>query len=375
MRRIAATLSPDMPHRPHRVVDLVTLAGQWQPDLHFAAIANDAVDRADVQRMSAAGASNVQWVASQDLEAGDILVPLSNHDRVEVLFRESDSHHALLTTNRCNSLCVMCSQPPTAQADGWRVEQAIEVVRHIRRSPPALGLSGGEPLLLEGELRRLIDVIATLHPGTRIELLTNARLLANSAVAGSILDGLDQKIGWLVPLYGHADFLHDFVVQSPGAFDETIEGLLVLRKHEQAVQLRLVLIDPVLRIFPALCAFIGRNLPFVREVALMACEPIGFALANQALCEVDLGDWSETLLSAGRQLERHRVPYLFMNTPLCALPRALWPMARKSISDWKNVYAEECEECSEKADCAGLFAWHENGWKPTRLRAIRRESP
>ena len=33
---------------------------------------------------------------------------------------------------------------------------------------------------------------------------------------------------WMVPLYGHADFLHDYIVQSPGAFDETIDGLLTL---------------------------------------------------------------------------------------------------------------------------------------------------
>jgi len=100
-----------------------------------------------------------------------------------------------------------------------------------------------------------------------------------------------------VPLYGHADFLHDFVVQAPCAYEQTIAGVLNLQACQQPVQLRIVLIQPVLlEILPELCTFIGRNQPFFREVVLMVCEPIGFALANRELCEVDLVDWHSTLL-------------------------------------------------------------------------------
>ncbi|MEW8333806.1 MAG: hypothetical protein AB2692_22940, partial [Candidatus Thiodiazotropha sp.] len=88
----------------------------------------------------------------------------------------------------------------------------------------------------------------------------------------------------MVSLYGHADFLHDFVVQANGAFNETLNGLLNLKARGQSIQLRIVLIRPVLNLLPALCDFIGNNLPFVTEVALMGCEPTGFALANAELC-------------------------------------------------------------------------------------------
>ncbi|MGE0674221.1 MAG: His-Xaa-Ser system radical SAM maturase HxsC, partial [Methylibium sp.] len=95
--------------------------------------------------------------------------------------------------------------------------------------------------------------------------------------------------------------------------------------------------------------------------------------ANRDQCEIDLLDWTDTLDGAARTLRRHGVPFLFMNTPLCALPRALWQTAHRSISDWKNVYADECDRCTVKAQCAGLFAWHDRGWKPTRIRAIEQE--
>jgi len=299
---------------------------------------------------------------------GDIVVLRDQH--AFVLYREHDTHHSLLLTNRCNSYCLMCSQPPTKHADEWLVDEALDVIQHMRTSPAVLGLSGGEPLLLGKRLRQVIEAVKTRHPETRIDVLTNARLFSDTVLAQSILDGLDAKVTWLVPLYGHAEFFHDFVVQAHGAFEETLAGLLALREYRQTIQLRTVLIEPVLAVLPELCAFIGRNLPFVREFALMGCEPIGFALANREHCEVDLADWADTLLQAGKTLHRYAVPFVLMNTPLCALPRLLWPDTAMSISDWKNVYADECNRCAVKPDCPGLFAWHERGWTPSRIRPI-----
>jgi hypothetical protein len=32
------------------------------------------------------------------------------------------------------------------------------------------------------------------------------------------------------------------------------------------------------------------------------------------------------------------------------------PFAVQSISDWKNAYVAECENCSARRDCAGFFS-------------------
>lgn len=254
------------------------------------------------------------------------------------------------------------------------MEEALEAIRHLPQSPGVLGLSGGEPLLLGSHLRRVLDALGETHPETRVELLTNGRLLASKAQVNTLLDNSNTSVTWLVPLYGHADFLHDFVVQAPGAFEETIAGLLNLQSRSQPIQLRIVLIQPVLEVLPALCTFIGRNLPFVKEVALMACEPIGFALANRDLCEVDLLDWQEALELGARQLSRHSISFLFMNTPLCSLPRNLHAFAHRSISDWKNVYAPSCDLCTAKSRCSGFFKWHDRGWKPAKeIRILKEE--
>jgi His-Xaa-Ser system radical SAM maturase HxsC len=367
MRRVTAVIGPGSTRRAYRVVQFHDLAAQWSPALHFMIPVRGAEESIRVDSLAKRGLTNVCWIDSEELEDGDVLIPETTGNKALISYRTSDAHHALFLTNRCNSYCLMCSQPPTKHDDGWLVGEALDIIRHIRESPATLGLSGGEPLLLGANLRVVLDTLSAHHPTTRIDVLTNGRLLSDAAVAHAVLAGLTAKVQWLVPLYGHADMLHDFVVQSPGAFEETLEGMLVLQENRQPIQLRVVLIKPVLEHLDELCAFIGRNLPFVKEVALIVCEPIGFAMANRELCEVDMTDWAEMLCRASWNLERDQVPQLFMNAPLCALPKKLWKHAHRSISDWKQVYADECDRCTVKASCSGLFAWHTRGWSPSKV--------
>ncbi|RTO44791.1 His-Xaa-Ser system radical SAM maturase HxsC, partial [Enterobacter ludwigii] len=41
---------------------------------------------------------------------------------------------------------------------------------------------------------------------------------------------------------------------------------------------------------------------------------------------------------------------------LCHLPERAWGFATQSISDWKNYYPKECDECTQKSSCAGYFS-------------------
>ncbi|MCK9199800.1 MAG: His-Xaa-Ser system radical SAM maturase HxsC [Gallionella sp.] len=370
-----------------RVISLALLANEWESGLQFMVLVDSIGDAGILEQLVDGGLKNIvvcvpyhlDWHShimptvacdTRALELHDVVVLNLEKQELLVVYRNSDMHHAIQLTNRCNSFCLMCSQPPTTHDDQWLIDEALLVAAHINDSPSAIGLSGGEPLLLGPRLREVIDAYATRLPSTRIEILTNGRLLADEVLATHLLTGISDKVSWLVPLYGHADFLHDFVVQSVGAFEQTIGGLLTLQSYGQAIQLRIVLIEPTLRVLPELCRFIGRNLPFVREVALMGCEPIGFALANRDACKTDLADWHAELIEAANALRRANVPYIFMNTPLCALPQSLWAHAHQSISDWKRSFREECSICVVKTNCSGLFSWHNHNWTPTVIKAI-----
>jgi len=370
MRRVSIQVPPATDPGIYRVTDVASLAMQWRDDLRFLVLTPDTASCTQVGDWRNKGLSNILPLIAEGLDIGDIVNCDPSGGKAIVVFRQNDVHHSLFLTNRCNSYCLMCSQPPTRHDDSWLVDHAIEIVRHVEAPPEVIGISGGEPLLAVAGLQRLLVAIGHLWPDTAVEILTNGRLLHSAVVKEKLFGASPTNIRWLVPLYGHADFLHDFVVQSSGAFDETIEGLLVLQSLRQPIQLRIVLIQPVLEILDELCRFIGQNLPFVECVALMACEPTGFALANRELCELDLLDAAPMLERASRVLDRYQIRHLFMNAPLCALPPRLRERATQSISDWKNTYADECASCSVKDRCCGLFSWHANNWKPAKLRPI-----
>jgi His-Xaa-Ser system radical SAM maturase HxsC len=371
-----------------RVTDLSAVAGEWTPDLNLLVRIASSSDVEALVQLRNAGVSNLVLLTgepslyeksdfpsvlelAEPLNNGDVAEVTPGRTGVHVLFRESDVHHTVFLTNRCNSRCLMCSQPPTRQDDSWLADEAIKVAMHMRISPKTVGFTGGEPLILEGKLREVIDAFATFHPDTQIDLLTNGRRLADPGLATELLRDMQHPITWFVPLYGHADFLHDFVVQAPGAFDQTIAGLLTLHSYGQRIQLRIVLLEPVLRYLPEFCEFICRNLPFVFEVALMGCEPIGFALANRDSCEVNICEWDKELEMSVQRLVRGGLRPVLMNLPLCAIKPELWRYAHQSISDWKRTFVAECDSCVVKTDCSGLFAWHEKGWRPATIKAIR----
>jgi His-Xaa-Ser system radical SAM maturase HxsC len=387
MRTVAAQIGGIGERTVLQSVSLGQLTPRWSPDLRYLVTVSSVVERTQFSRLLNAGVNNLAMLITQSqllLEGspyvvapedaiieGDVVASVSQRKRIQVLDRPSDEHHTVFLTNRCNSNCLMCSQPPTRQNDDWLIDEAKMIAAHMSVSPEIIGFTGGEPLLLGTRLVEVLHHFHQFHPKSHFEVLTNGRLLGNDGQARALLEGLTHQVTWMVPLYGHADFLHDFVVQANGAFEETLNGLLNLQAYGQSIQLRIVLIRPVLNVLPALCDFIGNNLPFVTEVALMGCEPTGFALANTELCQVNIFDWWDQLQEGVDCLHRQDVPLILMNLPYCALPRRLWPLAAQSISDWKLSYVAECEGCECRDRCSGLFKWSNDvGWKPTKLRKI-----
>src|SRR5262249_35010842 len=102
--------------------------------------------------------------------------------------------------------------------------------------------------------------------------------------------------------------------------------------------------------------FIARNLPFVDHVALMGLEMMGFVRMNLDALWVDPADYQAALKRAVVHLHEHAMSVSIYNHQLCVLDRDLWPFARKSISDWKNEYLEECTGCAAQEQCGGFFA-------------------
>ncbi len=159
-----------------------------------------------------------------------------------------------------------------------------------------------------------------------------------------------------IPLYADLPELHDYVVQAKGAFDETMRGVLNLKRARVRVEVRFVIHRDTFGRLPDFARFVARNLTFVDHVALMGLELVGFARSNIETLWVDPIDYQRELLDAVVTLDRAGMPVSIYNHQLCALDRRLWPFARKSVSDWKNAYFDECTACAQRDACGGFFA-------------------
>ena len=300
---------------------------------------------------------------------GDVLELQPVTGKVAVRYRRGGNGNVLFATERCNSYCLMCSQPPRLVEDDWRLAQLCDLVELIDRDEPSLAISGGEPTLLGAGLAQLVNHCAERLPTTHLHVLSNGRAFAELGRAEQFRT-LHPALSWGIPLYGDHFALHDYVVQRTGAFAETLRGLYARAQAEQRIEVRVVLVKPTVERLVSLARFLYRNLPFVEHVALMGIEPIGFAKANHEALWIDPVDMAQPLTDAVRFLADRGVPVSLYNLPLCVLPDALWPFAQRSISDWKQDYTSMCEPCEVKDRCGGFFSWTNGNWQSRAIRPV-----
>jgi His-Xaa-Ser system radical SAM maturase HxsC len=289
------------------------------------------------------------------LNEGDIIRLNPDRGQLWVMYRKDSPHNSVLLTERCNSWCVMCSQPPRKTDDSHLIGDWKDAISLMSPKTTEIGFTGGEPLLLGEDFFHLLELCKTHLPNTSIHVLSNGRLFNYCSYAKRLsdIDLNDFMIG--IPLYSDIAWRHDFVVQTPNAFDQTIRGILNLARCDIPIEIRVVIHRHTIDRLPELAAFIARNLPFVEHVALMGLEPIGFGRTNLEALWVDPADCRNELTQAVEMLQQHGLTTSIYNYQLCVLPEPLWPHARQSISDWKNIFLPICESCSVRERCAGFF--------------------
>src|SRR5258706_14747089 len=286
---------------------------------------------------------------------GDVLGFDHSSRKFRTLFRRNSAHNSFLVTERCNNYCLMCSQPPKDVDDRWILNEIRQSLPLLDKDTRTLTFTGGEPL---SDWVDFISILAECRdrlPKTAIQVLTNGRAFARSEIVDAWRKVNHPNLIAAIPVYAAIDYVHDYVVQAKGAFDQTILGILKLKDRGQRVEIRVVLHARTAPNIAETCRWFARNLPFVDHVALMGLENTGFAIANDALLWIDPMDYREGLAKAVDHLIAAGVNVSIYNLPKCVLSRSVWPHALQSISDWKNAFVEECDRCNEKKSCSGFF--------------------
>lgn len=292
------------------------------------------------------------------LTEGDI-VAVGSDGNISTIYRVNSFHNTLLATERCNSNCLMCSQPPKDKNDiPYLFDIHKKLIPLIPKDCVELGISGGEPTLMGDDFFELLSLLKQELTNTEIHVLTNGRSFAWNKMAER-LGQLDYKRLMLgIPVYADYYQIHDYIVQAENAFYQTILGLHNLARYNQRIEIRIVLHKQSIPRLTRLAKYIYKNLPFVEHVAFMGLEYIGYTPHNIQKLWIDPYEYQNELGEAVEYLALKRLNVSIYNTPLCLLPEHLWKYAKKSISDWKVDYLPECTTCQKVNECGGFFAWN-----------------
>jgi His-Xaa-Ser system radical SAM maturase HxsC len=300
--------------------------------------------------------SSVQ--AIDHLRSNDIIAMEPGNGFVRTLYRPDSDYNVIFATQRCNSNCLMCSQPPQDRDDADAlIRRNLHLVNLIDSPPKRLVITGGEPTLLGEGLFAIIGALRDKFPQTPLHMLTNGRIFAWPTFTTRLAEMRHPDFTLGIPLYSDDSTVHDYVVQAKGAFDQTVIGLHQLARYGMRVEIRVVLHAITVPRLIHLAEYIYRNLTFAEHIALMGLENIGYAPRNMDRLWIDPFVYQDKLESAVDFLSTRGMNVSIYNHQLCVLRPSLWKFARKSISDWKNIYLEACQSCGVREDCGGFFQW------------------
>ena len=285
------------------------------------------------------------------------IVSIQSDGIIHAIYRVNSHQNFILATERCNSNCLMCSQPPKDKNDINNLYNIHkQMIPLIPKDCFEIGITGGEPTLMGNLFFDMLNQIKTELPDTEIHCLTNGRSFAWKNVADRLGELQLNRLMLGIPLYSDFYQIHDYVVQAKDAFNQTIQGLYNLAANNQRIEIRVVLQKQSIGRLVQLAKYIYRNLPFVEHVTFMGLEYQGYTPFNIDKLWIDPVDYMDELGEACEYLSDRNMNVSIYNSQLCLVPEYLWKYCRKSISDWKNVYLSECVKCVVREQCGGLFS-------------------
>lgn len=297
---------------------------------------------------------NIQGSLAADF-IGDVLLVQPGRGVIQRLVRAASQHNTFLVTERCDQLCVMCSQPPKKT----HVDMFAHYAAAALLAPPnaVLGITGGEPTLYKDELFRFLSTALTLRPDLKFHVLSNGQHFVEDDV-DFLSSSVGRKILWGVPLYSYDARTHDHLVGKDGAFELLMGGLAVLCRAGASVELRTVVMQGNVNHLPALAEFIAIHAPFAAPWAIMQLENIGFARNRWRELFFDHSTDFDAIANAIDLARLHGIKTTLYNFPLCTVPAPYRRFAPSTISDWKRRFEPRCDGCIGKRHCGGFFEWH-----------------
>ena len=296
-------------------------------------------------------------VSCENIMQGDIAEIDLKKNSCKILYKINSNENVILTTNQCNNNCIMC--PDT---DGIRknrhnadINQLKLLVELMDDKTKFVCITGGEPTLLKENLFDLLESCKRRLNNTEFIMLTNGRAFYYENYTRRFLKSSPTNIIIGIPLHSYKEDVHDFITRVKGSFTQTFVGIKNLLEHNQLIELRVVINKFNYLDLNHIAEMISEEFPDCYRVNFMAMEILGNAYLNVEDVWVDFDKFSKILEKACMTLLSKGIRAYIYNIPLCYVDKKLWSITKKSITEYKIKYGEECGNCKVKDKCGGFF--------------------
>jgi His-Xaa-Ser system radical SAM maturase HxsC len=285
---------------------------------------------------------------------GDILSFHKESKKISTYLTNISNENTIMVTERCNSRCLFCCQPPKNENDEYLFDNAYNAIINFDTNK-FIGISGGEPTYNKNIFYDFLHKLNKVKNTNSFHILTNGKSFEDYEYTKRICKESIRDIIWAIPIYGFNSIIHDKIVATKGSFDKTTKGIINLLEFGQKIEIRIIPNQLNIHYIENIIDYIFSTFKIVNSISIMNIEPIGYAKKNYEELYLKVEEQNGFLKKAILKARLYGFKIFLYNYPLCILDEEIREYAVKSISDWKNYYPPECDSCSKKIDCCGFF--------------------
>jgi His-Xaa-Ser repeat-associated downstream radical SAM protein len=299
----------------------------------------------------------VSGININGIESQDIVNLNSDKNSFKILYKGNSAEQIILTTNQCNNNCIMCPD-----SDGIRktrhnadTNALITAIKLMDNNTKFICITGGEPTLLKQDLFEILDACTNSFNKAEFIMLTNGRTFYYENYIREFIKHSPNNMIIGIPLHSHKKEIHDNITRANGSYIQTVSGIKNLLKYKQLVEIRVVINKLNYLDLVNIAEMISTEFLDCHRVNFMAMEILGNAYINLDEVWVDFEEFKEQLEKACMILLSKGIRSYIYNIPLCYIDKKFWSITKRSITEYKVRYGEECEGCKAKEKCGGFF--------------------
>jgi His-Xaa-Ser system radical SAM maturase HxsC len=267
---------------------------------------------------------------------------------------------------KCNNNCLMCIAPKLDfEITFDHIKNMIDKNKEINE----IYLTGGEPTISK-HLFKTIDYIKEKNSNTKINIVTNGRMMSNTQFIEKLHEKGIQK--FILEIHGDTQKLHEIITQTPKSFIQTIKGIKNIVSLDLPFEIRILVHKLNYKELKNISRLIAEKYENYNKlkVVLMPISYVNSAEKNKEKLFVSLTTIIEYIQKAIDILNEKNIAVKVYHIPFCFFEKRYWKYINEGITTKKiNIYyPKECEKCSYKIRCPGVWASYN---KINKLETIR----